>query len=744
MSVELLQDYTAASKYAVHLPHKKRRETWDESVTRVEEMMVSVYPSLAGEIREAYGDVRARNVLGSMRNMQFGGSPVLRKHARSYNCSYLHFDRLRALQEGYWLGLCGTGVGFSVQSCHTKHVPDFSRARRAGGRLPKKTYVVPDTIEGWANAGGILLSSYHETPIREWAEYHDCDVEFDYSLIREKNSPLSFGIGRAPGPEPLIRAITMARRVLDGVLSLGYDRLRNVDLYDIFMYFADSIVSGGVRRMATICLFDLRDELMAGAKAGAWFADNPQRGRSNNSALLVRGQTEFADFKRLFDSTRQFGEPGFIWSPHEDVGVNPCAEVNLYPRLYLRHDEPVPATYDGPVIPAEGGRLLSGVQFCNLSTINMKTCPDADEYERRAGVASFIGTLQAGFTDFPYLGEVSERITRREALLGVGMNGMMNRPDVSLNPDYQRRAAAKTLEVNARVAPRIGINLAARVTLAKPEGNSSSLLGCEPGIHGAHSELVIRNVQANRLEAPYQYFRDINGVACEPSLWSASGTDDVISFTMESPAGSVYKKRLSALEFLGYVRLTQENWVRGGMRPELCAVPGMCHNVSNTVHVRDHEWDAVAEDIFKHQEMYTGVSLISFSGDKDYAQAPYQAVFTPEQQAEYYGPETVKLAESLLDYWYAAVDDRHLWLSCDVALGLREAESFMEQGWADLVGAAADPKRLTYAIKDVYNWRRWEKLKASLRSVDYSQMVEEDSTINMSGEVACAGGACLL
>jgi ribonucleoside-triphosphate reductase len=758
VSVELLAEYAAVSKYGVWLKDKGRRETWPESVARVRDMMVEAYPHMADRVRSAYERVEARKILGSQRAMQFGGPPILRKHERIYNCAYLYVDRLRAFQEAFYLLLCGCGVGFSAQERHTRYLPLLSNARRAGRVLPRKVFRVPDSIEGWADCAGALLSSYHETPVKGFEQYHDAEVEFDTSLVRPKGTPLSFGIGKAPGPKPLETAIGRARAVLGRAAASGGERLGSVDVYDVLMHFADSVVSGGVRRSATICLFDRWDRSMAAAKTGDWYMTNPQRGRSNNSAVLVRGEVSYDEFRELFENTRHFGEPGFFWADDADVGTNPCCEIGLYPRLAVEgtaaSTRELLENYDGPVLrgaTTDNTLYLSGIQFCNLSTINARTLVDADDFVERAEWAAEIGTYQAGFTRFPYLGEVSERITRHEALLGVSINGMMHAPEITLDPAVQRRAAAAALARNAEVAALLGINPAARVTCVKPEGNSSSLLGCDPGIHPSHSPRYFRHVQANRMEAPYQHFRRHNPAACEPSLWSANGTDDVIAFLVEPPAKSRFKHDTPALELLRAVKLTQENWVAAGKRPERCAHPGLNHNVSNTVHVNgDSEWEAARDFIFRNQHAFTGVSLIAHTGDKDYAQAPYTAVYDRAEQDARYGPEAVAGAEGLVDD-HARFGLRHLWLSCDVALGLREPDGQLEAKWAgalkrDLAEAhlGGDVKGATYAVKDAYNWRKWCRLEPLYKPVRYEEMVEREATITMRGEVACAGGACLI
>ncbi|HRU19109.1 MAG TPA: recombinase, partial [Kiritimatiellia bacterium] len=457
MSIESLKNYVFTSKYSRYIPEKMRRETFEEAVDRVIAMHRSHFAAKGIELEDLLSlceqAMKKRMVLGSQRAMQFGGPPILRKNARIYNCTTSYCDRPRFFQEALWLLLCGCGVGFSVQPHHIDKLPGIRKP--AAGHA---TFIIPDTIEGWADALGVLLSSYF-TDAQPFPEYAGQIVQFDYTEIRPKGRPISSGMGRAPGPEPLRRSLEMIRTLVDRRIEEGHGRLRSVDAYDILMHASDAVLSGGVRRSATICLFAPDDELMATAKTGNWFNENPQRARSNNSAVLLRNQTTREQFNRLMKSVKEFGEPGFVWTDHLDMTFNPCGEIGLYPQI------------DG----------VTGFAFCNLCEINMGLVDNADKFREACRAAAILGTLQADYTDFEYLGEVSTRIAKREALLGISMTGMMENPDVSFDPQLQRDMAKVILEVNAEVAARIGINPAARTTCVKPAGTTSSILGTSSG-----------------------------------------------------------------------------------------------------------------------------------------------------------------------------------------------------------------------------------------------------------------------
>ena len=293
MSIKELRKYTAISKYARWIESEKRRETWVESVDRIRDMMIEVRPSLREEIEKNYGLIKEQKILGSQRALQFGGKPIIKHNARIFNCSASYCDRLRFFQECFYLLLCGSGTGFSVQKHHVELLPKFSSVRLDPETCCYQLLVhrVEDSIEGWADALGVLLSSYFETPIKGFEKYKDIAVQFSYVDIREKGSPLGCGIGNAPGHEPLQKALENIEALLKRCIANGQTELRTIDAFDIVMFTADAVISGGVRRSATIALFSADDELMINAKTGDWYFTNPQRARANISALLHRKYT---------------------------------------------------------------------------------------------------------------------------------------------------------------------------------------------------------------------------------------------------------------------------------------------------------------------------------------------------------------------------------------------------------------------------------------------------------------------
>ena len=728
MSLNALQEYTRIAKYAKYLPEQKRRETWNEQVTRVFEMhreYFSQYPDVVPFIDEAETGVRNKEILGSQRILQFGGTPILKHNARVYNCAFGHINRPRAFQELMYLLLCGSGVGFSVQKHHVAQLPLIAPRSSI---LPEKTFVVPDKIEGWADAIGVLIASYLGG-IPEFDEYVGIPIRFDYSQIRPAGAPLSSG-AKAPGPDGLMRSIEKITEVIERRLEGSPRiRLRPLDVYDIIMHAADAVISGGVRRSATIALFSPDDEEMATAKTGNWFIENPQRGRSNNSALLVRDETTKADFSKLMQWVREYGEPGFVWAESTEMGFNPCVEIGLLP------------------VDEKTGK--SGWQFCNLAEINGKKANTPENFFKACRAAAIVGTLQAAYTSFPYVGETTENITRREALLGVSITGMMDNPDVLFDPQVLRDGAKIVKDVNKEVAQIIGINQAARTTCVKPAGSTSCILGTASGIHPHHAKRYFRRVQANIQENPVQHFKGINPRAVEQSVWDPNGVTEVITFLCEVPVGAKTKNQIDAHKLLESVKLTQQNWVRYGTNKELCTQPWLSHNVSNTIHVKENEWDLITDYIFKNRKYFAGISLIPNSGDKDYPQAPFCAVPYETDILREYGSGAF-FASGVIERALESFDN-NLWAACDCLLGVGEPieqTTYLKRDWLTAAIKFADShfdgdvRKMTYCLKDIYNLKLWEKLSKEYKDVNWTEMSEEKDNIDFQQDSACAGGAC--
>lgn len=1027
---------------------ENRYETWDESVTRVMNMHRKFYadrmtPELEAYIAEAEQGYREKLVVGAQRNLQFGGEQILKNNMKSYNCSSTYIDRPEAFQEVFWILLCGTGCGFSVQEHHVAKLPAIAERKKQA-----KTHIVEDSIEGWADALGVLMSSFFVGG-GSFPEYEGRKVYFDLSKIRPKGAYISGGF-KAPGPDGLRKALDRIEYLLQGLALKGIDRLRPINAYDIIMYSADAVLSGGIRRAATICLFSPEDREMMEAKTGNWFEDNPQRGRSNNSPVIVRDEATREHFAEMMGNIREFGEPGFYFVDSKEFITNPCVvpetkiltdegyamigdlvgkkvniwngkefsevtptmtgrnenilkiefssgnvlECTYYHKFYVirngeqikieakdlvigdklikfdlpviegnhildkaytngfftgdgcydikndaniiylygdkeelrehldigdrewKHHEQsdryvawgvtglcnkyfVPdvsytitsrldwfaglldadgyATKDGNLqltsnnrdflteiqlmLQATGvqskvtigrsermvlmpngiggkdeflcketwrltitnfnkkrlielgmithrldmnyqdtadksrfiqvtsisdeGRVsdvfcfnepkrhmgmfngiltgncveigmmpmtedgISGVQLCNLSDINGSKCVDKETFYRACRLAAIFGTLQAGYTNFPYLTEATKRIVEREALLGVSITGWMNNPDVLFDAETLKTGAEIVKKVNKEVARLLGINQAARTTCTKPSGSSSVILGTASGIHPEHSKRYIRNIQFNKETEVAQIIKRTNPYMIEESVWSANKTDYVASFPVINETDALYKADMEGIAFLEKVRFAQEHWVQNGTNVELCTDPRLRHNISNTVIVGDNSWDEVADYIFENRYSFSGVSFISASGDKVYPQAPFTSVLTEDELIETYGRAAMFGAGLVVDAIRAGFPN--LWEACRIAKensGDNEGEiADIRSDWIRRFHKFAENyfngnlDKTEFCLKDLSILHKWTKIQQNAKDIDFAKDIKEIhyTEVDTIAAAACSG-----
>jgi ribonucleoside-diphosphate reductase alpha chain len=573
---QILSEITTHLKYAKFVPEKNRRETWDELVTRNKEMHLKKFPQLAEEIEAAYKYVYDKKILPSMRSMQFAGKPIEINNARIFNCSYLPIDDFRAFSEIMFLLLSGCGVGYSVQSHHVEQLPEIRKP------LKSKRYLVGDSIEGWADAVRMLTKAY-------FGQTSTAPI-FDFRDIRAKGASLITVGGKAPGPEPLKIALIHMQAILDR--KQDGEKLTTVECHDIICHLADAVLSGGIRRAALIALFNLHDEEMLTCKFGSWWENNPQRGRANNSAVLLRSMIDKETFMGLWAKIEasNSGEPGFIFTNDKDAGTNPCAEINLKAN-----------------------------QFCNLCEINASDIETQEEYNERAKAAAFIGTLQASYTDFHYLRDVWKKTTEKEALLGIGMTGIASGAVFKLN---MKEAAKIAVEENARVATILGINKAARVTTVKPSGTTSLVLGTSSGIHAWHDDFYLRRIRLGKNEALYTYLSMYHPEMLEDDFFKPT-LQSIVSVPQRAPEGSITRKE-SAMDLLERIKTINKNWIKPGHRKG-----SNMHNVSATVTIKNDEWPAVGEWLYENKEYFTALSFLP-EDLGTYKQAPFETI-TEEQ-----------------------------------------------------------------------------------------------------------------
>tara|TARA_B110000977_G_scaffold117123_2_gene151288 strand:+ start:519 stop:2741 length:2223 start_codon:yes stop_codon:yes gene_type:complete len=704
---------------------KERYETWDESVARVMDMHRKFYsdkmtPVLSQLINEAESYYKLQYVLGAQRALQFGGDQIMKHMMRMYNCTSSYADRPRFFSELFYVLLCGAGAGFSVQNHHVDKMPSIVERKKQA-----KGWVIEDSIEGWADSLGVLLSTFFSGG-GQFPEFEGRRVYFDLSQVRPKGSMISGGF-KAPGPEPLRKALDKIEHLIQARILAGATRLRAIDVYDIAMHAADAVLAGGVRRSATICLFSADDEEMTKAKTGNWFNDNPQRGRSNNSAVIVRDEITREQFKEIMVSIKEFGEPGFYFVDDKDFTTNPCVEIGMYPQI------------DGK----------SGWQGCNLTEINGSKCTSPEEFHKACRAGSILGTLQAGYTDFKYLDDTSKQIFDREALLGVSVTGWMNNPDVLLDADVQREGADIVKKVNKEVAKLIGINPAARTTCVKPSGNASVLLQTASGIHAEHSPRYIRHIQLNKESEVAQLIARSNPYMVDESVWSNNGTDYCVAFPVITPANSLYREDLMGTDLLEKVKLVQQNWVEAGTNEKQCADKRIRHNVSNTITVLPHMWTEVEDYVFDNRHLFSGISFLAGSGDKDFAQAPNTEIKSEEQIISEYGVGSLFASGLIVDTYKAGFRD--LWEATSVAQYAVGGEvSDMRKEWVRRFNNFSenyfmnDMKQAEYCLKDVFLLHKWTKIQQNLNPIDFDKQLTKKTftDIDTMGAIACQGGAC--
>ena len=572
---EILSEITTYMKYAKFVPAKNRRETWQELVTRNKEMHQAKFPKLHDEIEEAYKLVYDKKVLPSMRSLQFAGKPIELNNARIFNCSFLPLDDWRSFSEIMFLLLSGCGVGYSVQLHHIDQLPEIKVPTK------HKRYLVGDSIEGWADAVRMLCKAYFTgAPL----------PLFDFRDIRPKGAQLITVGGKAPGPEPLKECLFNLGKIFER--KQNGDKLSSVEAHDMACHIADAVLSGGIRRAALISLFNLDDEDMLTCKFGSWWEENPQRGRANNSAVVMRHKIDEEEFFKLWKKIELSGsgEPGIYFSNDKDWGTNPCCEIAL--RSY---------------------------QFCNLCEVNVSNVESQEDLNERVRVGAFIGTLQAAYTDFHYLRDIWRKTTEKDALLGVGMTGIGS--GAILAYDLKKAADLAKTE-NARVAEIIGVNKAARVTTVKPSGTSSLVLGTSSGIHAWHNDFYIRRIRVGKNEAIYNYLAINHPELVEDDFFKPT-IQAVISVPQKAPAGSILRTE-NVIDMLERTKRFNVQWVKKGHRKG-----ANTNNVSATVSINENEWEQVGKWMWDNKDTFNGLSVLPYFGGT-YTQAPFEDI-TEEQ-----------------------------------------------------------------------------------------------------------------
>ena len=592
----LYEEFIFKSRYARWLEDKGRRENWDETVRRLIDyylyhiryeapIVVDNDTSQPNLYRELYDAIYNLEVRPRMRALMTAGPALDRCHVPAYNCAYLPVDSPRSFDEAMYILLCGTGVGFSVESKYVDQLPRISERFE-----PTDTViVVADSKEGWAKSFRELISLLIAGQLPHW----------DVSRVRHKGARLRTFGGRASGPEPLVDLFKFACGLFQ---SAAGRRLTSLECHDLMCKIADIVVVGGVRRSAMISLFDCTDDRMSTAKTGAWWEASGHRRLANNSAVYDNRRPDIGFFMKKWEElyASKSGEPGLFSryacqniaarsgrrDSNFDYGTNPCSEIILRP-----------------------------FQFCNLSEVVVRAGDTRDDLERKVRIAAILGTIQSSFTDFRYLRKIWKDTCNEERLLGVSLTGVCDNLGLIGDPDILEKLKAVVVDTNKEWAERLGIAPSVATTCVKPSGTVSQLVNSASGLHPRHSLYYLRTVRADNKDPLTVFLKDA-GVYWEPDVMAEHSTS-VFFFPIASPEGSVTRDDLDSIKSLELWKLLQDNWCE--------------HKPSATINVKEDEWLSVGAWVYENFDTLSGVSFLPHDGGS-YKQAPYQEVTKEEYE----------------------------------------------------------------------------------------------------------------
>jgi ribonucleoside-diphosphate reductase alpha chain len=743
---KFLSDLKLHSDYFKWLEDKGRYETWEDACENIIDGHRKKYSQYSKEIESylisAVESMKDQMVLASQRNLQYRHEQIMKHNTRMFNCTSGHIARNRVFQEIFYLALSGCGFGGGLL------IPFVNNLSRLQKRTKgTKTFIIQDSIEGWADSLGVLMSSYFidEQPFPEYAGY---EVKFDYSQIREKGSYISGGF-KAPGHEGLKQSLEKIETLIEKWITNEGEKIRPILAFDIICHSADAVLSGGVRRSALNMIVDPNDHEMIHAKTGNWFNENPQRGRSNNSVLLLRGDVTKAQFEYLVKLNDGANDIGFVFANSWFDMFNPCFEILKIPVLDTVDFSKI--HYHDIEEYVKTNKHKFGIQGCNLTEINAEKCTTKEKFLKACKDASILGTLQAGYTNFPYLGETSKKIFEREALLGVSITGWMNNPKL-FNPELLEEGAKVVKDTNKELAFLIDINQAARTTCVKPSGNASVVLGTASGIHPEHSEKYFRIMQLNKESNTAKWLENNMFFLLEDSVWSSTKSDYVVFVPVENPKNGLFKKDMKGIKHLELIKLVQQHWVNAGTNPDLCTYSPVNHNTSCTVIIDDK--DSIVEYIWRERDFFTAVSFISDYGDKDFNQAPFTSVLNLEEIVVTYGKGSILASGLVVDGLHYF--NNNLWSACDYLLdstipitGNRE-QVLLKKYWIERSKKFAknyfkgDMKKMVYCLKDVHLFHKWETVTRQFKEINFGEILDKPQYKDISdfASMACSGGSC--
>lgn len=718
---KFLSDLKFFESYSKWNDKLQRKETWEESVEDVMKMHYHKFKDIAElqpYLKKAEEAYKNKEILASQRNLQYREEQILKSNTRLFNCSSTYIDRPEVFKEAMWVLLNGCGVGYSVERRFVDKLPTIKQR-------PDKTitHIVEDSIEGWANALDALMMSFFNGTEK---------IRFDGRLVRPEGAFISGGF-KAPGYEPLKKSLELIESILERKLGVNTEyKLTSLDAHEIICISSDAVLSAGVRRSAIICLFDKDDDLMLKAKTGDWYIKKPWLARANNSIKLLRGSFTEEEFNGYKESIKQYGDPGIVMVDDLRFCTNPCAEIGFI-----------------PINPRTGNTCWS---FCNLNEINGGACTTKEKFFEACENAAILGTLQASYTDMPFLGSDTKELIELESLIGVSITGIMDNPQVFINAETLQAGAKIVNETNEKIAKLIGINPAARTTTVKPSGNASVLLQTSSGIHSAHSKKYFRIVQMNKNNDVAKAIAKINPIMLENSIWNTSGTDYAIFIPIRENEEVLTKDKITDSEFLGIVNLVFENWVLPGTHTDRGYSKYITHNVSNTITVND--WDKTFHYIYTHQRSFCGLSFLANAGDKTYKQAPFTKVMEFDELIKAFGTGVLFASGLVVDALHNFDDD--LWDACDAVKNrsikftgdrykiilkkdiVRRIKKFAKNYFNGDIDKTID------CLKNVHVFHKYETISREIIPVNFTDLKVTPTYTEVAamGAVACSGGAC--
>lgn len=586
----LTQGFVYTRTYSKWIDELKKRETWEETVSRYINFIKEERGNLIPEkvLVKAKEKILNLSVMPSMRALWAAGEAARIDNTTMYNCSFARVESIESFSEAFYILMCGTGDGYSVQK---KFVIDQNKLPVIPtiDILKKDQYIVDDSRKGWADSLNKQLTSL----------YNGKDVEFDYSKIRKKGSRLKTMGGRSSGPEPLISLHTYVKEVF---LNAQGRKLTTLECSDLRNQIADSVVVGGVRRSSQIAFSDLDDELMRYAKKWPF---NPRRQMANHSAIYENKPTA-VEFLKEWSALASSGtgergisnlESARLNSPKRRKnelieGSNPCHEI------LLRHK-----------------------QFCNLTEVVIKETDDVDDLLEKVETATWLGVIQSTFTYFPYLSKEWKNNCEEERLLGVSLTGIMDNPKL-ITDDVLKLLKNKAIKIAKHASTKIGVNVPTAITCVKPSGTVSQLVNSSSGIHPRYAKFYIRRYRISSIDPLFKMMKDQGFKFYPENGQEKLNLKDintwVVEFPVKSPEDSIIRDNLTAIDQLEWYKKVQINWCE--------------HNVSMTVYVKDNEWFEVGNWVYKNWDIVNGIAFLPYDGGK-YKLAPYEEI-TEKQYKE--------------------------------------------------------------------------------------------------------------